>query len=749
MKKNKEKNVSTSFLQWTSILVAIVLAVLMLLDFHDKNLQSRQQMREDAELRLESSKQRLTQYLDQVATDLRILSMHPDIINFENTLSVNIDDIFNNLLDHNQLSEIYIFKPDFDGKSRPFKVFEKQPSVTKAKNIRTPQNEKEEKASQMEHLRNFTKDPSLELQLSSMITFCAGEKGFVISRPIKKDDRFAGMVSGMIPANSFAACIESDGGKEMMALVNSSGRLVAGKDKNNEMAGWFDKKLTSGYVSKLFRGMGQRFKVEDYTVTTLKIEMPGSENWYFAHICNKAEYIKAGGPYKVLSGYGTVMLVLLLGFSGCLLSKNQRKRHEAEAELVKAHALLELRVMERTKELSAANKQLKREISERILAQDALLLKQFSLDKTAESIFWINPEGQFVDVNRAACNFLGHTREQLLKMSVCDIDTNFPKERWPKHWEELKQAGSMVIETEHRTKEGVVFPVEVGSNYVNYNGQEYSFSFAHEITERKKAEDTLRKTNQELREYTRLKNDFVITVSHELRTPLAIFKNVISNMLVGVLGALKKKQREALETANKEIDRLAKIISDFLDISRLEAGKIKLSPLLVDVRTIITDVTDLLRPLAKNKNIELITRVPQEKLVISADYDKIIQVMTNLLDNAIKFVPNCAGCITVGAKDLGENVEISVEDNGYGVESDDISKVFNRFVQVTKQVGPGAHGTGLGLAVCKELVELHGGRIWVENTPEGGANFCFTLPKKPQESVTEDQQANQLQPAAE
>ena len=295
----------------------------------------------------------------------------------------------------------------------------------------------------------------------------------------------------------------------------------------------------------------------------------------------------------------------------------------------------------------------------------------------------------------------------------------------------------------------VVFPVEVGSNYVNYNGQEYNFSFAHEITERKKAEDTLRKTNQELREYTRLKNDFVITVSHELRTPLAIFKNIISNMLAGVLGSVKNKQRDALETANKEIDRLAKIVGDFLDISKLEGGKMKLSPLMVDVRTIIADAADLLRHLAKSKNIELIVRVPQEELIVEADYDKVIQILTNLLVNAIKFVPNCAGCITIGLKDLGECVEVSVEDNGYGVESDDISKVFNRFVQVTKQVGPGAHGTGLGLAVCKELVELHGGRIWVENTPEGGANFCFTLPKVLPEPAKEDQPANRFQPAAD
>ncbi|MBN1456270.1 MAG: PAS domain S-box protein [Sedimentisphaerales bacterium] len=749
MTKNKEKYVSSSFLQWTSILVAIALAVLTLLDFHEKNIESRQRMREDIELSLEKSKQRLTQYIDQIATDLRIISMHPDVINLDSSLSVNTNDIFADLLDDNYLSAIYIFKSDFDGKSKPFKVLKKDSAVSRANNRFSET--KEEYSTQLEHLRNFSRNPSLELQFGSMISLRTNEKTTVISRPIRKEGLFIGMISGMIPVNRIVACIGSDSNKGMTALINGNTEILAGKHKNNKMAIWLNKKLNSGSASDIFRGISNRFKEDGYSVTTVKIKMPGTDDWYFAHIHDEADRVKANGSYGVLSGYGTVMLVLLLGLTGCMLSKNQRRRQEAEAELIKAHALLELRVMERTRELSATNKHLKREISERIQAEEALLLKQFSLDKTAESIFWINPEGHFVDVNKAACNFLGYTREQLLKMSIADIDTMLTEDLWPKHWERLKEKKSIVVETEHRTKEGVVFPVEVGSNYVNYNGQEYNFSFAHEITERKKAEDTLRKTNQELREYTRLKNDFVITVSHELRTPLAIFKNIISNMLAGVLGTIKNKQREALETANKEIDRLAKIVSDFLDISKLEAGKMKLSPLKVDIRTIINDAADLLRHLAKNKNIELIVSMPQEELIIDADYDKIIQVMTNLLDNAIKFVPNCAGCITIGLKDLGESVEVSVEDNGYGVESDDISKVFNRFVQVNKQVGPGAHGTGLGLAVCKELVELHNGRIWVENTPDGGANFCFTLPKvQPEpEPAKKNVQAEQFQPAVD
>ncbi len=444
---------------------------------------------------------------------------------------------------------------------------------------------------------------------------------------------------------------------------------------------------------------------------------------------NSSEQIKTEGTLGLLTGYGTAVIIMMLGITSCLLSRNLNTRQKAENELKKAHSQLERRVLERTQDLSAANIRLKKEITDRIKAEETLLLKQFSLDKTAEAIFWIDPNGRFVDVNQAACDILGYTRDELLELSAPDIDPNLPKEDWTKNWEKLKRDKSDIIEAEFETKEGKVFPVEVAVNYVNYNGQEYNFAFAHEITERKRSEDTLRKTNQELREYTRLKNDFVITVSHELRTPLTIFKNIISNILAGVMGPVKKKQRETLETANKEVDRLATIISDFLDISKLEAGKVKLYAREIDIQTIIGDSVDLLKHLAYEKNVILNVDMPEKELLVNADYDKMIQIMTNLLDNAIKFVPDCGGAVAVRVKDLGDRIEVDVEDNGYGIESDDISKVFNRFVQVKKQVGPGSHGTGLGLAISQELIELHGGKIWVENTPEGGANFCFKIPK--------------------
>lgn len=253
---------------------------------------------------------------------------------------------------------------------------------------------------------------------------------------------------------------------------------------------------------------------------------------------------------------------------------------------------------------------------------------------------------------------------------------------------------------------------------------------SYEITTRKLAEFEVNKSNKQLREQDHMRNEFIITVSHELRTPLTIFKNILSNILDGLMGKLKPKQRQSLETAHKEVDRLANIISNFLDIVKIESDKMEMTIEPVSVRTIITDVIDMYRHLAETKGIEMLTLMPESELFVMADHDKIVRITGNLIDNAIKFLPDCGGCITIHVSELDNNeVRIDIEDNGIGIDTDNIGRIFDRFVQIEKHTGPGTHGTGLGLAICKDLIKLHGGRIWAENLPDGGASFSFLLPK--------------------
>lgn len=239
----------------------------------------------------------------------------------------------------------------------------------------------------------------------------------------------------------------------------------------------------------------------------------------------------------------------------------------------------------------------------------------------------------------------------------------------------------------------------------------------------------LTESNEYLKEHDRLKSEFVMTVSHELRTPLTIFKNILSNAMAGVMGKVPPKLLRNLEIADEAIGRLTSIIDDFLDVSKLEVGKMKIHPEILCVQQTINKLVEMIRFVTDSKNIQLDLVMPENNLYINVDYEKITRVINNIIENATKFVPENTGKIVMRLEDKGEQLRISVEDNGSGIHGDDKEKVFDRFVQVEKHIGPGKHGTGLGLAICRDLIQLHSGRIWIEDNPGGGAIFRILLPK--------------------
>jgi signal transduction histidine kinase len=247
--------------------------------------------------------------------------------------------------------------------------------------------------------------------------------------------------------------------------------------------------------------------------------------------------------------------------------------------------------------------------------------------------------------------------------------------------------------------------------------------------DRKCTEDKLRDANTRLNELDRIKNEFIMTVAHELRTPLTIFRAIMSNALANVYGKTSPKLREKLNIADQGVARLGRIISDFLDVSKIEARKMELYPVRLCVQDLIKKTVESLRPVAESKGMAITCFLPKEDLFLSADRDRVVQILTNLIGNALKFVPEIGGKINVNARDTGTDIQVEVEDNGPGIDKPDMEKLFNQFVQIKRQIGPGAHGTGLGLAISKSLVELHRGRIWVESELNHGSRFCFTLPK--------------------
>ena len=241
------------------------------------------------------------------------------------------------------------------------------------------------------------------------------------------------------------------------------------------------------------------------------------------------------------------------------------------------------------------------------------------------------------------------------------------------------------------------------------------------------------KAEKELRKLDQLKRDFISTVSHELRTPLAITKEGISLILDKIPGKINEQQEKILSTARSNIDRLARIIDELLDVSKIEAGKVELKRGLVDIAGLIRQVASSFELNLKEKNLELKINVPEKQIDAFVDPDKLIQVFTNLIGNALKFTDR--GYIEISLQEKEKEIECVVADTGLGISEEDLPKVFSKFEQFGRLPGPGEKGTGLGLAITKGIIELHGGKIRVESKLGQGAKFSFILPKYPAEEI--------------
>jgi signal transduction histidine kinase len=230
-----------------------------------------------------------------------------------------------------------------------------------------------------------------------------------------------------------------------------------------------------------------------------------------------------------------------------------------------------------------------------------------------------------------------------------------------------------------------------------------------------------------LRELDQLKSDFLGNVSHELRTPLAAVKGYVDNLLDGVAGPLEDKPRHYLGRVRDNAERLGRMVSDLLDLTRIEAGKIELLPQALSLVDVVSDAIDGLRHVAAARGVRVTVDL-RPCPAVWADPDKVHQVIANLLVNAIKFSPPRGEVIVTAHPDGGGFTRLAVEDAGPGIPLAERERVFDKFYQVGRVEGERLSGTGLGLTIARHLVELHGGRIWAEDATGGGAAFVVLLP---------------------
>lgn len=252
---------------------------------------------------------------------------------------------------------------------------------------------------------------------------------------------------------------------------------------------------------------------------------------------------------------------------------------------------------------------------------------------------------------------------------------------------------------------------------------------------------------QELEKLGQLKSDFVSTVSHEIRTPMAVIKESVSQMEGGLLGELNEKQKRLLSMTARNIDRLGSLINDLLDIAKIEAGKVALEKRPVELLSLARNVYAQFQTRIPSKNLKLSLDLPpgDPSIYTCGDPDRIIQVLTNLIGNALKFAEK--GSVRLSVLEKEEAVECSVTDTGRGISRESLPRVFEKFQQFDREAGPGQKGTGLGLSITKGIVEAHGGKIWVESTLGKGSKFTFTLPKRPLRDIFKECVAQRLEEA--
>jgi len=241
------------------------------------------------------------------------------------------------------------------------------------------------------------------------------------------------------------------------------------------------------------------------------------------------------------------------------------------------------------------------------------------------------------------------------------------------------------------------------------------------------ATEDLRHANKELERLSEMKSDFVSTVSHELRTPLTSIQGYTALIKDGELGPVNDEQKEFLGIVKEETERLTRLIGDLLDVSKIEAGRMKLVFQDFNLLHFIDHHKKEMENIALVKKIKLKFILPKETGIVKADPDKIKQIFYNLMSNAMKFSKENT-TITITVENKKNNIQISVKDQGMGMNKKDLDKIFGKFHQVDSKMTREIGGTGLGLTITQHLIEAHDGEIWVESEINKGATFCFSLP---------------------
>jgi PAS domain S-box-containing protein len=369
------------------------------------------------------------------------------------------------------------------------------------------------------------------------------------------------------------------------------------------------------------------------------------------------------------------------------------------------------------------------DVTEQHEAEDELQLvrrqRELILAAVGDGIYGMDLEGKLTFMNPAAAKMLGFTAEELSGKDIHDLihhshadGTQHSKANCPILLGMRRREGVRIRDDVFWRKDGTTIPVEYVASPIIDEGQIAGMVVAfQDVSERRRLE--------------KMKDEFISTVSHELRTPLTSLRASLGLISSGSLDKRPEKQKQMLEVAIGNCDRLVRLVNDILDFDRVERGGMPLHREVLAAGDILRRAADVEHEAALKANITFRFDAPAS-LMVNVDQERILQVLSELVSNAIKFSPPQT-IIKLSAESTanpsgGDEVTIGVEDQGRGIPQEKLDMIFERFQQGDASDSRALGGTGLGLAICRRIIQQHGGRIWVESEPGKGSRFLFTLP---------------------
>ena len=357
--------------------------------------------------------------------------------------------------------------------------------------------------------------------------------------------------------------------------------------------------------------------------------------------------------------------------------------------------------------LQAQNIQLQREIAEKTAAEDKFA-KAFRACPNPIAIVACE-SARILEVNNSFLQTSGYTASEIVNSRLDRIYSTSALTVYYRAIRTLKTRGFIRnLELEFTTKSGRVKTILLSMELIELGGRKCILEIMNDITERK-----------------RLENEFISLVSHELKTPMTSTIGALDLLNSGQLGRLSDRGKHILQIAIRNSERLIRLVNDILDLERMKSGKITIERKQCQLQPLLVQATETMGAMAQKAGVQLI--LDSCEATLNLDADRILQTLTNLLSNSIKFT-EFGGTVKLSASVNGDRCQITVRDTGRGIPAEKLESIFERFQQVDASDSRSKGGTGLGLAICRQIIQRHEGRIWVESLLGAGSTFYIDLP---------------------